>query len=605
MRKILFILLIGLMVAPSILGAKILVLSANPAATDCNDQTRYVLGRFAVLQKILGFEYDVVQMGDTIHIEGTDTDYPDFNVNISDYTLAIMLNLPDIDGALSTDAELLANGCGKIAKWVGTNDTLFTIPMLLAFPEYVYVGNGSDFDTTGAVAPLNNETTEVSSWVNCVGDSIYSTGHALTKPCPLIAYNGQLGSIATTIDPLVWIPGGASVTGDTIPCAFWKYEKANKHEVYVMSYAGESWHTPHWVDLIAAFEEIEPIRIGTHFNAFLRNVALTVIESSDTTGLGASIHETIDWMVANDWKAHVSMSTHYYDKWAGIDDVAAKVLSYPDIFRVTLDGYSADIIGYHHDYTPAQRRAAINVVFDEITGDAVLAGHIDTTALFAPSGYYGGDVSGDNYQLHEIIDDLNFKGIRNLYCFGNNNPNHSLWPDYDYGLEATKRFVYNGNVFNVYAMAFQAGVEFCQAGDDSISDVERGVNTAILLKEAMACRAGIDGGKAKVSSPSGWAVVNFGSYLPIFSYSYKYFGTRTQNEYTRSELADYSKSNILWALKETKLQIDWNNNICDYIQDNTRYETTRIVPFGITFIEDINYDRKLGRKWSNSHVKRN
>ena len=132
----------------------------------------------------------------------------------------------------------------------------------------------------------------------------------------------------------MWVDGAESVTGDTIPCAFWKYEKTNGHEVYVMSFSGESWQTPHWVDVIAAFEPgIQPIRVATHFRDFLMNDNVNQMSDSDTTGMGESAHECMNWLIAQDWKATFSLDEYYYDDWT-IDDLATKVFANGDIETV-------------------------------------------------------------------------------------------------------------------------------------------------------------------------------------------------------------------------------------------------------------------------------
>ena len=597
-KKLILALLMGLMLAAPVSG-KILIAYCNgdPAFNEPSTPSKTIAinNVWTNVVRVAGFP---PQAMDVIPLNAMNADSTAWLMETygssGDYDLIVIVNTPFVGGSNQNNAQLLANGFGKLGIWLGPSDVTIDTDILMLHPSYCDRSSSIWTDSLGVIQHLARPTTDAdSSFVgwddddvdwrayapveNEDGDSLFMATHESSLQSYIKAASHEHITVP------VWRTDTAAYP-DSVRALFWISEKDNGSKVWIVPYAGHSSTYGYILTILSMYEpSFTPIDMATVIKEFGNN--------SDSTGCSVNFQHYLNWCDTNDWKVTFCISEERADATEGawIDGFADRLLATPSRYRLVMDGYQSmrvDTVS-----TTAIGLANIAAGIDSFAVDGNWSS-VDTTTYFPYLGYYGGTLGPASV----VNDVLAPRGLTDLFVIGN--ADQTGWGcSTAYGLHNPDRiYTSDQNIIKMHPL----GAQNPAAGDDTltINTFAYVANMAAKFNTGAAIPVECGGVDIQFDKDGGELTAKLGIYSGCTYHAGTEFIDHA-DDYTLAwtvaqNLPDY---NAIFTLMVAKDYMDFHNHIA------ARYTQTGIVPFRNVFIRDVHYDRVLDREYPNQHVK--
>lgn len=582
---------------------------------------------FRIVQRALGFEYDVWNAAVPDSVEA----------HFTDYSMVICLNLPDFAAAFDTDAEILANGWGRLGQWLDHDHAnACPVPVFVPIPDVLASTNvwaGANTGRTGQRDWANEVASRYKDIESACGDSIYlavelrshssnrvATSDSLAWCHPLIYLQDHLTTVNQRYSPM-WMTSaaGSAPTG---------------HKVVWLAHGGgdvnANYMSEFWITAIAMFEpNITPVELCFVVDLFGTNDHSTL---QDTTSMAYNLdHQILPYVVANDMKLEFAVCGYPARDFAPVQTALATIEADPEHFRATMASYnisgtSTDPFGHYANKTEAEMVTDIGAMIDTFQTSL---DWIDTTRVCG--SVYGATASSYNHAA--VRGAIASSALTDLYCDGNAYFG-STWPTQNRSrrLNKAERTWWNGKEIRTHEISREMKYRLAAtAENDSLrfQMFSTGGGNVSYVGESLARKDVAGYIRAQWSSDFiGILIGQEWSMLSGTMASIYYGGTAMTKDHYKASLmgrfhpamwiystaitggspdvagfpadADPTNSVLLWVLTEVNRHKTMSDNLIQ------TYGTSGLTSaYKYSWLTDIKQVREYGRRgqWPNSHVK--
>lgn len=590
MKRLLIAALLLLFALP--VEGRVLVIYGEPSSSDVISETNVTNKAFGKYRDYLGFDYDVVSAKDTTLVRT--------KAQSGDYTCAVFLNLPEFDAALRSNAEVLAAGCGLLGVWIGPSDVLMPLPIIVPLPGEAFstAAAQSIFSDSCGVDVTSTDSVSVTyqQFTNANGDTLRLSAHAHdVSPIAFLDLDNQ-----THVTALTWMSDSRESLTYTAS-NWWKYDKDNGHPVYIIQHCGSSMSGAPFATTLGFHERCTPMDVVLIADEY----PWWNVSSPDTTGQSTNAWSFANFCINNSFKVEMAVMEPYHDSFPGRNSMTL-ITANTNIFHITpntrhriftaneLTGY--DWLGYRQTQNSSERRTNIGIAQDSIAADYYMSG-MDLTWVMAYIGMYGYR-SGQPKFGQELLGDMHSTGIRNIVSWGNNMT--AQWPhsisstDGMYQYTNSMRFWVGTDEMQIYAINNEDlyGLTKTKIAPNALTGSQNN-----MLWRIMGCwwNPGTDASAVNAAiclriSDNPSKVSLYGQYAPGFRIDSDTF-TDCASAYSNGDAC-----NAVFIAGMVNDQINFYNSVA------ATCTATGVVPLRSCHLADVNYGRRTGKPFPNSHV---
>ena len=572
-----------LMVLAMPVQGRVLLVVGDPPAADVTDETTIITDMWGVYARALGVKYSVVMM-DAYTMDGADTVWTCETMAASgNYTMAVMINLPEFDASYKTNSHCKDGGLNKFGRWIGPSDVAFPLPVVVLLEGEAYATASIFTDSTGVHSVAASCADTYNPIGNAFGDSLGLSTHCeASYPEAYLDIANQ-----THVTPLSW-RSDSTLSSVYVPSNWWMYDKDNGYPVYIIQHAQSSMMAGAIITTLSMHEMITPVDIGLAVDKW------AYPNTADSVGVAVNINNFLDYIIAEDLKVDLFVIEPYHDTYmaaanTGYRPAWTKIAAHPGNFKVTPStrqraaGNGADWLGHTgwSNISEADRLTTVAVAIDSINADYFLAGYVDTLGLFGTGlGAYGQEDQGAAvYWGQACLRNLNTLGLTKIYHSSYNADD--MWP-------RDPKFIYPSS--GMFYMGTDRMYMYGLNNEDMYSGTTPGVNEMSFTENSIIWYT--IGGRGR-----GAGTFIDANNCKHLQYAPGFLLDGTNGFENDTAYPDGTVSVNTWAIRTIGRQIAFYNHIA------AAYTETGIVPFRSCFISDAKYGRRTGTALPNGHVR--